>query len=62
MWNKKKPYEEAISDLLDLPKNDNDSKGIRKIILKSLYHDLETKLRPEFKEMRTTVRTPPPIG
>ena len=56
MWNKKKPYKEAIRDLLNLLKNDNGSKGIRNIILKSPFHDMETKLYASFKEMRAKGR------
>ena len=54
-WNTKKPYEEAIRHLLNLPKNDNGSKGIRKIILNSRFHDMK-KLYANFKETRAKGR------
>ena len=55
-WNKKKSYEDTIRDLLNLPKYDNGSKGIRNVIFKFPSHDMETKLCANFKEMKAKGR------
>lgn len=55
-WNKKKPYKEAIRDLLNPPKNNNDLKGISKVILKPPFRDMETKHSANFREMRARGR------